>query len=507
MKQLERYDVFFEGVAIPITIYQNEKDFIPTYEVGVLELGEYTQLIVKRIKEDLLREGVLDSFSRKEGAKYDEIKEAYIAKIKELLHYYLPNISFDDKAKILTSILQTSFDLGYVDILINDSGIEEITINGAESEVMVYHRKHGWLKTNLDFKEDSEIRNIGTRVAMENKKFFSNLSPLLDAHLMGGHRVNATLSPISTKGSTMTIRRFSDNPWTVCDLIRSGTSTPVGMALIWLAMENEFSIIVVGGTGSGKTSFLNAISGFIPANQRIISVEDTREIRLPEYSHWVPMESRSANQEGKGQISMIDLIVNSLRMRPDRILIGEIRRKEEAEVLFEAMRTGHSVYGTFHANTAEEMVLRMTSAPISIPKITLNSLGLIVVQHRDRKSGRRVTLQIAEMTPEGESRVIFQYNPKTQTLDMKRNPIHFLEKLEEFQGINKDEFMEEIKLRAWFLDGLSKLGAKDITQVGKYVNQYANNKKKILLKLNRVLERYSKKLSKNKDSSKAATQQ
>lgn len=498
MKQLEQYDVFFEGVAIPITIFKRDKDFIPTYDVGVLELGKYTQLIVKRIKEDLLREGVLDSFSRKEGVKYEEIKEAYIEKIKELLHYYLPNISFDDKSKILTSILQTSFDLGYVDILINDSNIEEITINGAQSEVMIYHRKHGWLKTNLDFKEDSEIRNIGTRIAMENKKFFSNLNPLLDAHLIGGHRVNATLSPISTKGSTMTIRRFSDNPWTVCDLIRSGTSTPIGMALIWLAIENEFSTIVVGGTGSGKTSFLNAISGFIPANQRIISVEDTREIRLPEYSHWVPMESRAANQEGKGQISMIDLIVNSLRMRPDRILIGEIRRKEEAEVLFEAMRTGHSVYGTFHANTAEEMVLRMTSAPISIPKITLNSLGLIVVQHRDRKSGKRVTLQIAEMTPEGESRIIFQYNPKTQTLDMKRKPVYFLQKLEEFQGINESEFMEEIKLRAWFLDGLSKLGAKDITQVGKYVNQYGINKEKILKKLNKVLEKDNKKLAHRK---------
>lgn len=502
MKLIEKYDVFFEGVAIPITIYHKTKDFIPTYEVGVLELGEYTQLIVKRIKEDLLREGVLDSFSRKEGAKYDEIKEAYISKIKELLHYYLPNISFDDKAKILTSILQTSFDLGYVDILINDSEIEEITINGAQSEVMVYHRKHGWLKTNLDFKDDSEIRNIGTRVAMENKKFFSNLSPLLDAHLMGGHRVNATLSPISTKGSTMTIRRFSDNPWTVCDLIRSGTSTPIGMALIWLAIENEFSIIVVGGTGSGKTSFLNAISGFIPANQRVISVEDTREIRLPKYSHWVPMESRSANQEGKGQISMIDLIVNSLRMRPDRILIGEIRRKEEAEVLFEAMRTGHSVYGTFHANTAEEMALRMTSAPIEIPKLTLNSLGLIVVQHRDRKSGKRVTLQIAEITPEGDTKVIFQYNPKTQTLDMKTKPIHFLKKLDEFQGIDVEEFMEEIKLRAWFLDGLSKLGAKDITQVGKYVNEYTNNKEKILSKLNRVLQNSNKEISHQKSTNK-----
>ncbi|MFP4402350.1 MAG: type II/IV secretion system ATPase subunit [Candidatus Nanoarchaeia archaeon] len=484
---IDRYDVFFEGVAIPISIYNKKDAFIPTYDVGVLELGEYSQVIVKKIKEDLLREGVLDSFSKKDSATYEEIKEAYMDKIKELLHYYLPNITFDERSKILTIILQTSFDLGYVDILINDPNIEEITVNGSQSDVMIYHRKYGWLHTNLNFNDDSEIRNISSRIAMENKKFFSNLNPLLDAHLIGGHRVNATLSPISTKGTTLTIRRFSDTPWTVCDLIRSGTSTPIGLALIWLAIENEFSIIVVGGTGSGKTSFLNAISGFIPASQRIISVEDTREIRLPEYAHWVPMESRSANQEGRGQISMLDLIVNSLRMRPDRIIIGEIRKKEEAEVLFEAMRTGHSVYGTFHANTAEEAMIRLTSSPIEIPKISLNSLGLIVVQHRDRKSGRRITLQIAEMDDEGNSRVIFQFNHKTNQLEMKQKPVYLLKRLDEFQGIDSQEFLEEMKHRAWVLNALTELGAKNITQVGKYVNKYQTQKELLLKKINSVL--------------------
>ena len=497
---LSQYEVVFEGVGIPIQIFKEKNHFIPTYDVGILELGEYTKSIVVKIKEDLLREGVVDSFSRKEGLSYDEIKQSYISKIKELLNYYLPNLNFDDKSKVLTVILQTSFDLGFVDILISDSQIEEITVNGSENSIMVYHRKFGWLETNLTFEDDTQIRNIATRVAMENKKFFSNLNPLLDAHLLGGHRVNATLSPISTGGSTMTIRRFSDKPWTVCDLIRVKTSTPIGLAIIWLAMENELSLIVVGGTGSGKTSFLNAISTFIPADQRIISVEDTREIRLPTYSHWVPMEARAANQEGKGQVSMIDLIVNSLRMRPDRIIIGEIRRKEEAEVLFEAMRTGHSVYGTFHANTSQEMVLRMSSSPIEIPKISLNALSLIVVQHRDRKSGRRMTLQIAEMTPEGDARVIFQYDPKEDDLVMKQSPKYLIQNLEEFYGIDKDEFATEIKHRAWFLNALSELGIDDITQVGKYVNQYQTNKGQLFKKLSKIMEK--KHLAKQKTNKK-----
>ena len=489
---LDNYIIFFEGVEIPIQVYKQDSSFVPIYEVGILELGEYTRVVIKKLKEDLLREGVVDSFSRKEGVSYDEIKQSYVKKIKELLNFYFPILSFEEKSKILTYILQTSFDLGFVDILVSDSQIEEVTINGTSSQIMVYHRDFGWLETNLKLDDDNDIRNIATRIAMENKKFFSNLNPLLDAHLLGGHRVNATLAPISTQGSTITIRRFSDKPWTVCDLIRVKTSTSIGLALIWMAIENEFSLIVVGGTGSGKTSFLNAISAFIPANQRIISIEDTREIRLPNYSHWVPMEARAANQEGKGQVSMIDLIVNSLRMRPDRVLIGEIRRKEEAEVLFEAMRTGHSVYGTFHANTASEMVLRMSSSPIEIPKITLNALGLIVVQHRDRKSGKRLTLQIAEMTPEGESRVIFQHNPKTNQLEMRQEPIYFLQRLEEFNGISKEEFYKEIKHRAWFLQSLTDLGASDITEVGKYINQYDTQKKELFTKIVKKLK-FSKK--------------
>jgi flagellar protein FlaI len=405
--------------------------------------------------------------------------------------FYLPILDKDYKQKLITYIVQKSLDLGFVDILICDSNIEEITINGSENSVMIYHRKHGWLETNLKFLEDDEIKNIASRIALENRKFFSNLNPLLDAHLRGGHRVNATLNPISTKGSTITIRRFSDKPWTVTDLLKTGTSSHSVLALLWLALENELSVIVSGGTGSGKTSFLNAVMTFIPANQRIISVEDTREIQLPKYAHWVPMEARQSNQEGRGGISMLDLIVNSLRMRPDRIVIGEIRRKEEAEVLFEAMRTGHSVYGTFHANTAQETVLRLSSPPIEIPKITLNALGLICVQHRDRKTGKRMTLQVAELTEDGNERVILQYNPKTKKHVFKNKPQAIISKLEEFQGISEQEFYEQLKERAYVLEYLAKFNIDDIDTSGKIINQYYTNKQELfnVIKNRLILEK------------------
>ena len=479
MDIMDRYEINFENTKIPILIYLKEGDFVPVYEVGILQVGEYTQVIVEKIKEDLLREGIFEN-SDKENFSYDKLKNAYIKKVRELIDFYLPILSIDEKNKIVTYIIQKSLDLGFVDILISDANIEEITINGGDKSIMIYHRKHGWVSSNLKFMNDDEVKNIASRIALENKKFFSNLNPLLDAHLRGGHRVNATLDPISTMGTTLTIRRFSDKPWTVSDLINSKTSSALALSIIWIAMENELSVIVAGGTGSGKTSFLNAISSFIPASQRIISVEDTREIRLPNYAHWVPMEARQQNQEGKGGISMLDLIVNSLRMRPDRIIIGEIRKKQEAEVLFEAMRTGHSVYGTFHANTANETVLRLSSSPINIPKFTLSALGLIVIQHRDRKSGQRMTLQIAEVDKDGNESVILQYKPKIGKYFFKNRPKILIEKLEEFQGVTEKEFYDELKARSLVLNYLAMFKISDIEKVGKVINRYYSDKDNLL---------------------------
>ncbi|NQZ85597.1 MAG: type II/IV secretion system ATPase subunit [Nanoarchaeales archaeon] len=496
MEILDKYDINFESSTIPITIYKDRtKDMNIIYEVGILEIGKYTNLIVEKIKEDLLREGIFDSNST--DFSYDKMKKSFISKVEELIKFYFPNLRFEERENLITYLVQKSLDLGFVDILISDPQIEEITINGSEAKVMIYHRTHGWLKTNLQFLSDDEIKNIALRIALENKKFFSNLTPLLDAHLRGGHRVNATLDAVSTKGTTMTIRRFSDKPWTVSDLITSGTSTPTGLALIWIAMENEMSIIIAGGTGSGKTSFLNSITSFIPMNQRIISVEDTREIRLPDYSHWVPMEARQANQEGKGQVSMLDLIVNSLRMRPDRILIGEIRKKEEAEVLFEAMRTGHSVYGTFHANTTSETILRLTNAPINIPKISLNALGLICIQHRDRKSGKRMTLQIAEINEDGSDSVVLQYNPKTKETNWKNKPVNLIKKLDEFNGINEKEFYQLLKEREYVLSYMARFKINDIDSVGQVIDKYYNEKEKLFKIIHRKNTQYEIEQKKN----------
>ena len=480
MINIDNYQIQFEKIKIKISINSDEIGYNKLYDVEIVEVSKYTRFLIKEIKQEILYEGIFDKITEEEHS-YSNLKKILVKKLEELIKSYFPNIMENDKNKLITYIIQKSLDLGFVDVLICDDNIEEIVINGKGVNVKIYHKKYGWLDTNLNFLSENEIKIISSRIASENKKNFSTLYPLLDAHLRGGHRVNATLSPISTNGNTITIRRFADKPWTIYDMIKNKTSSCEVLALIWMAIENEFSVLITGGTGSGKTSYLNSITSFIPKEQRIISVEDTREISLSKFSHWVPMEARQKNQEGKGEITILDLIINSLRMRPDRIIIGEIRRKEEAQVLFEAMRTGHSVYGTFHANTASETILRLTSPPIEIPKITLNAIGLIVVQYRNRQTSKRYTLQVSEVDENGNENVILQYNPKKKEYIEINEPVAILKRLKEFQAIEKEEFKKDIENKIEILNYITNKNISTLEEIGKVVNLFYKNKNKSLI--------------------------
>jgi flagellar protein FlaI len=300
----------------------------------------------------------------------------------------------------------------------------------------------------------------------------------MDASLSTGDRVNATLTPISTMGNTISIRKFAEKPWTITDFLKTNTLSYYAAALIWLAVQNELSVLITGGTGSGKTSMLNVITNFFPPNQRVISIEDTRELTLPDSIHWVPLETRLPNPEGKGEVTMLDLLVNSLRMRPDRIVVGEIRRKREAEVLFEAMHTGHSVYGTLHANNAHETVVRMTNEPINLPKLMLPALSMIVVQHRDRRIGKRRTLQVAEVMPNGDPNVLLQLNAQKDQINQVSESKVLMETINLYTGLSTDEIRKDINEKINILKWLVKNNINNIHQVGLIFARYYMKKLK-----------------------------
>jgi flagellar protein FlaI len=256
----------------------------------------------------------------------------------------------------------------------------------------------------------------------------------------------------------------------------SETISVEAAAMIWMAIQYEMSAIIAGGTASGKTSALNCFADFFPPNQRIISIEDTREIRLPKFLHWVPMNTRLPNAEGKGEISMEDLLVNSLRMRPDRIIVGEVRRKREAETLFEAIHTGHSVYATFHANNAEQTVDRLTHAPIEVPPILLPAISLIIVQFRNRRSGVRRTFQIAEILEDATVNILMQYDQQTDRL-VKKNPSKSLFKnLRLYTGMSDSQIRQDLDEKEKVLNYMVKLNITDVDEVGRLIAEYYTDK-------------------------------
>ena len=479
-KVIDAYALNVDYIVVDVSIVTREDEPVPTYRISITNISDTTKVILEKIRDEFVAEGTK---AISEDISLSDVQEQFREKILKLLAKYFPSADKKTIDMLINYILQQNIGLGNLDILLKDTNLEEIVVNNAAEPVWVYHRRHGWMKTNVLLPSESRIRHYSTVIGRDVGKEITLLNPLMDAHLKTGDRVNATLSPISSKGNTLTIRKFATKPWTIVDFIKEKTISFEGAALLWTAVQNELSVIVAGGTASGKTSMLNTISNFFPPNQRIISLEDTRELVLPKLLHWVPMETRLPNPEGKGGIEMLDLIVNSLRMRPDRIIVGEIRRKREAEVLFEAMHTGHSVYGTLHANNARETINRLTNPPIGITKQVLSALSLIAVQHINRRTGKRRTLQIAEVLPSGDARVLLQLNPMKDELEMIGEPIAILETLNLYTGLSKSQVYADLQGKIAILKWMEGKNITDINKIGLIMSKYYQNKPFLQLKV------------------------
>ncbi|HDD46317.1 MAG TPA: CpaF family protein [Candidatus Aenigmarchaeota archaeon] len=483
----EEYEIDVYGLPAHIKIYHKSGEFVPSYIVEFPKIEPATQAVLDAVRERIITEMPIKMGELSSPEEGERVKREFMKRAKELIKYELPSI--DKKmVKMLSGILvQNSLGLGPLEIMINDKNLEEIVVNSAREPVWVYHRKYGWLKTNIILESENVIYNYadmtGRRVGMQ----INNLNPLMDAYLTTGDRVNATLFPISSKGNTLTIRKFARKAWTMTDFISLGTISLDAAAFLWCAIQYELNIVVAGGTALGKTSLLNALTIFIPPNQRIISIEDTREIQLPEFLHWVPMTTRQPNPEGKGEVTMLQLMINALRMRPDRILVGEIRRSREAEVLFEAIHTGHSVYSTLHANTAEEAYRRLTNPPINIPPSLLESLQLIAVMHRDRRRGIRRVLEISELLVAGglgqiriELNDIFRWVPSEDKIIQIKKSQRVSRDIKLFTGMDEHEFEEDLLEKKLILKWMVKNNVNDINKVGYIVSTYYSEPEKVM---------------------------
>ncbi len=483
---LKKYSLDASLVKVPVNVVRKPADFVLNYVLETPEFGTGTSAMIDWMKRMLVSDASIKTEKMLDPKFLGEIKGRFVEKSRAFLEKEAGKINEGEKNFIIEMMVNEMLGLGQMELLLLDGNLEEIVVNSSKEPVWVYHKEFGWLKTNIRFKNEAEVQNYASIIARRVGKQITILHPLLDAHLVTGDRANATIFPISGRGNTITIRRFRRDPWTVTDFIKNNTTTSDVMAMIWLCMQYELNIIISGGTASGKTSFLNVCLPFIPPNQRVISIEDTLEIALPSYLHWVPLTTREPNPEGKGGVQMIDLLVNSLRMRPDRIIVGEIRRQKEAEVMFEAMHTGHSVYTTLHANTADETIRRLSNPPIEIPTTMLEGVHLNVVMFRNRRLGVRRVLEIAEFIPEkrgGQDRtsltanVLFKWKASVDKIEKNAESIRLFDELGLHTGLGIDELKRDLVEKAQILEWMVANSIRSIEDVGKVMATYYMDKK------------------------------
>lgn len=473
---LDTYKLNVNNILIEVVIALYEDDTVPRYVVNITNMSKTTKVILEKIREEFISQVGSGVIELSESGGVETIKLEFKKELTKLLKKYFPNADDQTKDMLINYVIEQNLGLGNIEILLKDSQIEEIVVNNAKEPVWIYHKKHAWLRTNIVIPNEARIRHYATMIGRDVNKEISSLSPLMDAHLLTGDRVNATLEPISSFGNTMTIRKFATEPWTITDFVRSKTIDIETAALVWLCMQNEMSLMIAGGTGSGKTSMLNVISSFMPPNQRIISIEDTRELQLPNTLHWVPLETRLANPEGKGGVTMLDLIINSLRMRPDRIIMGEIRREKEAETLFEAIHTGHSCYSTFHANDVYETITRLTNPPINIPRLVIPSLTGILIQNRNRRTNKRRTMQFAELLPNGTPNVIRQYDPLDDTVKTVGQMRVIPALLRTFTGMTQKMLEEDLQRKVRILKWMVDHNIRNLNDIGILMAKYYRGK-------------------------------
>ena len=302
-----------------------------------------------------------------------------------------------ERVRMLEQITDEIIGLGPLEPLLRDESITEVMVNGPRQ---VYIERSGKLElTNVVFQNDEHVMRIIDRIIAPIGRRVDESSPMVDARLVDGSRVNAIIPPLSLVGPVITVRKFSASPFTSDDLIRFGTATPEMFDFLKACVEARLNLFVSGGTGSGKTTTLNVLSSFVPNDERIVTIEDAAELQLRQ-EHVVTLESRPANIEGKGQVAIRELVRNALRMRPDRIIVGECRSGEALDML-QAMNTGHDgSMSTGHANSPRDMLSRLETmvlmAGIDLPLRAIreqvaSAVDLIIQQSRLKDGSRRIT--------------------------------------------------------------------------------------------------------------------
>jgi flagellar protein FlaI len=450
------------------------------YMIVEVPLSEDETTIFNMIKEILTEELEIDFNMLRDREKTDDYLKNTILRIIRDYAIKLDERSLD---KIVYYITRDYVGFGMLEPLLRDHMIEDISCDGVGVPIFIWHRKYDSIPTNIQYDEDKDLDSVVIKMAQRSGRHVSIASPLLDASLPDGSRVQLTLGrEVTQKGSTFTIRKFRADPLTITDLVMFNTLSVEMAAYLWFCIENRHSALIAGGIASGKTTLLNSLSMFILPDLKIISIEDTAELNIP-HENWIPSVARTgfgAEKSGRkrGQITLFDLLKAALRQRPDYILVGEIRG-EEAYSLFQAMATGHLGMSTIHGDSVTSVIHRLTSEPMNIPRALLASLDIVTVQRKIRYGGKSIrrTVMLQEMigldpvTRELLTNRAFTWNAQDDSHQYLGRSV-ILEKIMDATGMTERDIWDEIERRKTVLRWMVKNRIRYYEDVANVIREY-----------------------------------
>ena len=431
-------------------------------------------------------------------------REKYLhERFYSLIHIFGLKLTEDQKARMYFHLRKQYLGYGRIDTLMKDKYIEDISCNGSDMYLYVQHRTYGSVRTDVKFAE-VELNNFVLKLAQISGRHVSLLQPIRDLTLPDGSRANITLGgEVTKKGSTFTIRKFRANPISSIELMDYGSIDAKQLAFVWILMEYKRSILVSGGTATGKTTFLNVLCSFIPPEYKIVSIEDTAELNLM-HPNWIQSITRtgfgtsdggasgisgmSGGGGGKspGDISLYDLLVAALRQRPEFIIVGEVRGGE-AFTLFQAIAVGHAALGTIHAGSMDELLARVESNPMNVPRSLLSNLDLVIFPmhvQKGERSMRRIAniVEILELDRDkGDliTNTVFKWLPESDEFQWQGRSFLF-DRIRDIYGVSKDSLNQELKYRTEFILWMQKNNIREYHAVIKMVQMYYRDKEEVI---------------------------
>jgi flagellar protein FlaI len=485
-KVAEKYPLYepFAHVAIA----QNPKTGEYKYILDELQLDPLERSVYQRILEILLAE----IESPKE--EIDDPRKFFADEAKKIVDKYrislgwLPDVSW---YKILYHAERDLVGFSSIDPLMRDPNIEDISCDGVQRSVYIWHRNYESIETNIQFQDDEELDNMVVKLVHMAGKHVSSAFPIVDASLPGKHRLAVCYRrEVTPFGTAFTIRKFREDPYSIIDLINIGTFSEEMAAYLWICLENRASVMVLGGTAAGKTTALNALACLIKPGSKIITIEETAELNLP-HENWISLISRQSYGLGGnsiGEVALFDLVKTSMRHRPDILIVGEVRG-QEAYVLFQALATGHGGMCTMHAENLDSALKRLTQKPMDISPAYLPLMNIILsiqrvhlVKNNERKAFRRV-LNVNEIADFEDYREVFKWQPAHDEHIPSFDKSNLLTGISERVGGTKKDLLEELERRKNVLHWMSEHKIRSYKDVAAIIAEYYARPKQIYEKV------------------------